>query len=148
MIDLLNYELATDSQVLEHAAVADVGGPCDEESFVSRMKELIAKNEAVVLKRPYGYALVLPFMQAGITLTETGPKYPRKSKVEVLYINPDSRNQGHGSAFLDEIKALYGKEWPIVLTCFGKKRVSFFEAEGFKVIQEYSGEAFDLMYHP
>lgn len=63
----------------------------------------------------------------------------------LLYVDPASRGQGLGAAFVAGIRRRHEKKLPMVLVCNGQRREAFFGTCGFHVHERLEGGRLSMM---
>ena len=141
MIQVDDFEQLSDEQIVEHAAMQDVG-EVQPDSYGPTVLKSIRDGQAVIEKRKYGYAIIHP--QGFVDVPVDGaPCRRRRTILEVLFLSPPFRGTCTIDSFLAELKQRYQKR-SMYLICHEKWRRDFFIKHGFIVLTEPEPGLFEM----
>lgn len=140
-----NFESFSDAEIIRHIATLDLGEQIPDD-YLNRLLASITDGSAVVERRKYGYAIILP-LQSREVLLDGLHRRAKRVVLEILYVSDEARGTGCGTQFLSELASKYQK-FPMYAVCFTKKRCDFFIKRGFVLVENLADDAYQLEFHP
>ena len=141
MIHVDDFEQLSDEQIVEHAAMQDVG-EVQPDWYGPTVLKSVREGHAVIEKRKYGYAIIHPIGFVDV-LADGAPSRRKRTILEVLFLSPQFRRTSTIDSFLAELKQRYQKR-PIYLLCHETWRRDFFIKHGFIVLTEPEPGLFEM----